>query len=473
MAILNSIPGSAILMILSIVVFIILCYKGIHTGIAALVAAIIMGLGTQDGVIASIFTTFTGGVGTLVSTMFAVFTAAGLLGYLMQETGASMAIGRQFVKWLGVDRAPYILALTTTVLLVAGVGTYIFVMVVLAAALMEAANLPRRIGLISCLGIAPAISFCMPVPNVPNSLPAIFLNTSPFGAPALSVSTGLVGIILFLLYLRLLIKQARKKNLGWDGPRTTAATSPSNNPESGDELKTTGKEAIRKNMIDKAADSQNLPPFSTSIAALLTVVVVAIILSNLPQEAGIAATTAVALAQLAGSLVLIVCNFKRCKQKIGIVNILSKGATGMWPFLVLAGCVMGFGLVIQKAACFQTIIDWVFGLKFNPYISAMISVAIVAGLCADGITAMMMWLPIFGQQYIAQGVNPQALHRLLVCTTQTFDSLPHSQATAISLSVFGLTHKEAYWDVFVTTVIIPVIFAIFCATVSIIFYPVG
>jgi H+/gluconate symporter-like permease len=201
-------------------------------------------------------------------------------------------------------------------------------------------------------------------------------------------------------------------------------------------------------------------------------VVVAIILSNLPREAGVDAVAAVALAQLAGSLVLIACNFKRCRKKIGFINIFSKGATGMWPFLVLAGCVMGFGLVIQKAACFQTIIDWVFGLKFNPYITAMISVAIVAGLCADGIAAMMMWLPIFGQQYIAQGVNPQALHRILVSTTQTFDSLPHSQSTAISLSVFGLTHKEAYWDVFVTTVIIPVIFSIFCVIVSIIFFPV-
>jgi H+/gluconate symporter-like permease len=446
MFILNSVAGSAILLLISIIIFIILCFKGVHTGIAAIIASIIMGFGTQDGVLVSIFSTFTGGVGTLVTTMFALFTASGLLGYLMQETGASMAIGQKFVKWLGVDRAPYILALTTTLLLIAGVGTYIFVMVVLAAALMEAANLPRRIGLISCLGIAPMISFCMPVPNVPNSLPSIFLNTSPFGAPGLSVVTGIVGLVLFFPYLRLLVKQARQKNLVYDGPRTN---------------------------LSVQGNTSDLPSFSTSIAALLTVVVVAIILSNLPQEAGVDSVAAVALAQLAGSLVLVACNFQRCKGKIGFINILSKGATGMWPFLVLAGCVMGFGLVIQKASCFQTIIDWVFALKFNPYISAAISVAIVAGLCADGIAAMMMWLPIFGQQYLAQGVNPQALHRILVSTTQTFDSLPHSQATAISLSVFGLTHKEAYWDVFVTTVIIPVIFSTFCVIVSMIFFPVA
>jgi H+/gluconate symporter-like permease len=444
MAIFTSTAGSAVLLLLGICAFIWLCYKNVHTGIAAIIAAIIVSLGTPEGVASSIFDTFAGGVGTLVTTMFGLFTASGLLGYLMQETGASMAIGNKFVKWLGVDRAPYILAITTTVLLVAGVGTYIFVMVVLAAALMEAANLPRRIGLISCLGVAPAISFCMPVPNVPNSLPGIFLNTSPFGAPVLSVATGILGIVLFFFYLRLLIKQARKLNLGYDGPRSVASDQP----------------------------EKPLPPFASSISAIATVVIVSIILSNLPESAGISATSAVTLAQLAGSLVIIACNWEVCKKKIGFVNIFSKGATGMWPFLVLAGCVMGFGLVIQKTACFQVIIDWVFKLEFNPYLSAMISVAIVAGLCADGITAMMMWLPIFGQQYIAMGVNPQALHRLLVSTTQTFDSLPHSQATAISLSVFGLTHKEAYKDVFVTTVIIPIIFSVFCCVLAIIFYPV-
>lgn len=445
----TSVAGSSLLLVVGIALFIVLCYRNVHTGVAAIIAAVVVGLGTEQGLILSIFDTFTGGVGTLVTSMFGVFTASGLLGYLMQETGASMSIGNKFIKMLGVDRAPYILALTTSVLLMAGVGNYIFVIVVLASALMEAASLPRRIGLVSCVGIAPMISFCLPVPSVPNSLPGIFLGTSPFGAPLLSCATGAVGMILFFPYLQMLIKQARKLGLGYDGPRSAGVGS------------------------NEKEKEQDLPSFSRSISALLVVVVVAVILSNLPQEVGLSATAAVTLAQLAGCATIILCNFKRCKEDLGFVNIFSKGATGMWPFLVLAGCVMGFGLVVQQTTCFQVIIDWVFGLQLNPYISAWISVAIVAGLCADGISAMMMWLPIFGQQYISMGVNPQALHRLLVSTTQTFDSLPHSQSTAISLSIFGLTHKEAYKEVFVTTVIIPVVFSLFCCVMCMIFYPVA
>jgi len=451
MGIFTSVAGSAILLVVGIILFIILCYKNVHTGVAAIASALLISLGTTDGVIVSMFDTFIGGVGTFVINMFAVFTTAGLLGYLMQETGASFTIGRRFIKWLGVDRAPYILALTTSVLLIAGVGTYIFVVVPLAAALMEAANLPRRIGLVACVGIAPAISFCLPIANVPNSLPTSFLGTSVFGAPVLSIATSLVGLALFLPYLHMLVKQARKLKLGYDGVRLGG-------------MSEEGKEELSE---------KDLPGFGTSLLSIISVFVVAIICSNLPQDYGISSTTAVALAQLVGSVILIVCNWQKCKEKIGITKIFSKGATDMWPFLVMAGCVMGFGLVIQQTACFQVIIDWVFGLQLNPYISAWISIAVVAGLCADGISAMMMWLPIFGQQYIAMGVDPQALHRLLVSTTQTFDSLPHSQSTATSLAAFGLSHKEAYKEVFVTTVIIPVVFSLFCCVMCMIFYPVA
>ena len=88
------------------------------------------------------------------------------------------------------------------------------------------------------------------------------------------------------------------------------------------------------------------------------------------------------------------------------------------------------------------------GLNLNPYISAMLSVAVIAALCTDGISAMMVWLPMFGQTYLDMGVNAGALRRLLLCTTQTFDSLPHAQSIANTLGVFGLTHKQAYKELF-------------------------
>ena len=195
-----------------------------------------------------------------------------------------------------------------------------------------------------------------------------------------------------------------------------------------------------------------------AVSSLITLVILALgVILLMPLESfmtseaiGIAASNV--LPALFGCLVLVILQFTRCKS-IGFAKIISRGAPSMWGFLVLAGCVYGFGQVVSKSAAIQPVQEWVLGLSLNPYITAMISVAIIAGLCADGIAAMMVWLPMFGQPYLDMGVNAGALRRLLLCTTQTFDSLPHNSAIVLTLSYCGVTHKEGYKHLFVVTVV--------------------
>ena len=449
--------ASSLFVVLAVAVFIILCLKNVHTGVAAIIAAFIAAFGSTETLAVSMFSTFTSGVGSLVSLMFMVFTASGLFAYLMDSTGCAMSVGKTMVKFLGVDRAYLAITATTVILLVAGVGTYMQVVVVLALPLMRAANLPRKVGMIAALGIATAISFCMPVANVPGSLPNQFLGTTIYDAPLLSIATGIVGIILFFFWITHMVRKARKTGAGYDGSSDVGE-------------------------VD--TDTSHLPSFGASLIPLIVVIVAAIFMAAFKVPGpdgkavalfesvlGVNANAQVALAQLAGCVVLALLQFGRCRE-MGFTKIITRGAPSMWGFLVLAGCVYGFGQVVAKSAAIAPLQEWVLGVQLNPYITAMVSVAIIAGLCSDGISAMMVWLPMFGQSYLDMGVNAGALRRLLLCTTQTFDSMPHAQSTAITLGVFGLTHKQAYWDMFVTTVIFPVIFSIFCCICCIIFYPV-
>lgn len=455
----TNVLGSSICVVLAIAVFIFLCFKNMHTGIAALIAAFIAAFGSTQTLAESMLNIFPSGVAELVTLMFFVFTASGLLGYLMDKTGAAMSVGNTMVKLLGVERSWLAITVTTVILLLAGVGTYTMVVVVLALPLMKAANLPRKVGLIASYGIAPAISFCMPVANVPGSLPGIFLpGVGTFSAPLLSIACGVLGIVLFFLYMTWMVRDARNKGQGYDGDAAEADA-------------------------PGAMDDADLPPFATSIIPLIVVMVAAIAMAaikggpagpegwDFASITGINANNQVAVAQLAGAIAVIVLHFARCK-KIGFTKIISEGCPGMWGFLMLAGCVYGFGQVVSQCAAFDAIRDWVLGLQLNPYITAMLSVAIIAFICTDGIAAMMVWGPMFGESYVAMGVNPHALRRLLLCTTQTFDSMPHAQATAITLGVYGLTHKDAYKDMFITSVVIPVIFSIFCCICCMIFYAV-
>ena len=431
---------SGLFVILAIVVFIILCFKNVHTGIAALIATLIAAFGSANSFYVSVFEVFPSGVASLVQMMFFVFTMSGLLGFLMDETGCSKAVGNTMIKLLGTDRAWMAISATAIILMLAGVGTFIFVVVVIAAPLMKAANLPRKVGMIAAQGIAPAINFCMPVPNVPGSLPNMFLGTGIFDAPILSIATGLVGIALFLAYQTRMVKKARENGEGYDGADV----------------------ALELN-------EDELPDFGPAIAPLVMVVFTAIVFANMNVAHETWSTQLVALAQFVGVLVLVALHFDACK-KIGFGRILSQGCTGMWGFLLLAGCVFGFGQVVTTSAIVAPVQEWVLGLNLSPYITAMLSVAVIAALCTDGISAMMVWLPMFGQQYLDMGVNAGALRRLLLCTTQTFDSLPHAQSIANTLGVFGLTHKQAYKELFVTTVLFPVIFSIFCCVCCVVFY---
>ena len=335
----------------------------------------------------------------------------------MDKTGAAMSVGKTMVKWFGVERSWLAISITTVILLVAGVGTYTMVVVVLAIPLMKAANLPRKVGLVAAYGIAPAISFCMPVSNVPGSLPSTFLpGVGIYSAPLLSVACGVLGIVLFLFWITHMVRVARKNGDGFDGDH---------------------------NVGEVDTDTSGLPSFATSVIPLAVVVIAAILMAALkfgtnadgmPVDfaglTGINSTNQVAVAQLCGVIAVVLLHFKRLR-------------------------------------------DWVLGLQLNPYVTAMISVMIIAFICADGIAAMMIWGPMFGAEYVEMGVDPGALRRLLLCTSQTFDDLPHAQSTAITLGMYGLTIKQAYKDMFVSATVIPLIFSIFCCICCIIFYPIG
>ncbi len=382
---------SGLFVLVAIAVFIILCYKNVHTGIAAIIAAIIAAFGSTNAFYVSMFEVFPSGV-SLVSMMF---TVSGLLGFLMDETGCSKAVGNQMIKWLGKDCAWMAISATAVVLMLAGVGTFMFVVVVVAAPLMKSANLPRKVGMIAAQGIAPAINFCMPVPNVPGSLPNMFLGTSLYDAPVLSIVTGLLGIVMFVLYQLHLV--ARANGEGYDGPEVE----------------------------DLDLDKQDLPSFATSAISAGRRGVRHLQPHQL-HERDLSELVHHCWLWLSSSALSCwsPCTSTAARRSASCASWSTAcGASCCWP----AAYGFGQGHLLRRVIA-------VLGLNLNPH-----SVAVIAALCTDGISAMMVWLPMFGQTYLDMGVNAGALRRLLPRTTQTF---AHAQSIANTLGVFGLTHKQ-------------------------------
>ena len=55
------------------------------------------------------------------------------------------------------------------------------------------------------------------------------------------------------------------------------------------------------------------------------------------------------------------------------------------------------------------------------------------------------------------GLSPEYLHRIASIASGGLDTLPHNGAVLTLLAVSNCTHKESYWDVCVTSCIIPVV----------------
>ena len=123
---LTSIPVSTAILVVSIVLFVVMCYKGVHTATAALIASAIMAFGTTDGWVTTMTTTWVSGVGTFATQFALAFMSAGIFSYLMRETKCGEAIGQTFIKYVGGDNAPFILAIVAAILQLAGIQTYIF-----------------------------------------------------------------------------------------------------------------------------------------------------------------------------------------------------------------------------------------------------------------------------------------------------------------------------------------------------------
>ena len=78
--------------------------------------------------------------------------------------------------------------------------------------------------------------------------------------------------------------------------------------------------------------------------------------------------------------------------------------------------------------------------------------AVIAGITGSASGVQGIALPILGPIYLARGVDPEALHRVVAIASGSLDSLPHNGYVVTTIrAICGETHKDAYAPVGVTT----------------------
>jgi H+/gluconate symporter-like permease len=125
--------------------------------------------------------------------------------------------------------------------------------------------------------------------------------------------------------------------------------------------------------------------------------------------------------------------------------------------LINTAAVIGFGGVVTQTVGFEVFSAALLGSDLPPLISAFTSVSLVSAITGSASGGLQIFMQTLAPAYLEMGIEPQVLHRIVTIASGGFDSLPHCGAVVAMLTITGLTHKQAYKDVGVITVVIPVV----------------
>ncbi len=431
----TGVAASAIAIILGIAVFIILAYKGLSPILASLVAAVIIGFTCEGGPLTAIFDTFMGQAVNFMSSVLLLIVIGGLLSAVLETTGTTDSLANGIIRLLGEKSIPLVVFVMTGLLTFLSVGSYQFIVAPLALGLLKKANISRNIGLVAMLVGANAVTYCLPGTSVtPNLMPATILGTNIYAGAGVGIVAFVLATVLGLAYVYWMMRMYQKQGVLYEQDAVA-----------------TGGPPVKQREEDK------IPPFWTAIVTIILLFGLCFLFSMVPAF-GFDATQAVVMAQLLAALWAFVVNFKYMNRGT-ILKDISRGTLAVIPLAVMLGFISGFGAVAQSTAAFGALLNGLISLNMSPYLLTFLGVAVLAGCMGNGTGALVMVLNALYPTLAAANANMGAIHRIATVTASTLDSLPHNTNVCVSMQVFGLTHKTSYKYAFVSTVLIPLIYA--------------
>lgn len=367
----------------------------------------------------------TGFVG-FTKSWFPVFMLGAIFGHLMDYTGAAKSIAKWLTNVIGAKRATLGVILGCAVLTYGGISLFVvvFAMYPLALELYREANISRKLipGAIALGSFTFTMTAVPGTPQIQNLIPIDYFFTTPTAAPIMGITAALFMFGLGYAYLV------------WREKSYTAKGDVFIEP------------AAKANAV--ALDpNRKLPSPILSILPLLTVLLT---LNLLKWD--------IVVSLVAGIVLAMVISFKDYQ---GFTKTISSGAVGSMTAIINTSAAVGFGAVVKAVPGFETLTNFVMGIKGSPLISEAVAVNILAGATGSASGGMGIALAALGEKYyelaLSTGISPEAFHRVASLASGGLDTLPHNGAVLTLLAITGMTHKESYIDIAVTSLLLPIL----------------
>lgn len=419
--------------ILALLLLCFVCFKGMSPLWAAPICAILVAATNGLPVFDSFAGTYMQGFASFAEGYLMIFLLGGIFGKMMELTGAAAAIGEVVVKLVGKKRAILAVILACAIMTYGGISLFIvmFVIYPIAAAAFRESNIPRQ--LFPGAYAVGCYTFTMTglpgSPQIQNLIPIEYFGTTAMAAPALGVICSILLFGIGFCWMTYREKKMVKQGLGW-----------TENP---------------KDIVSGVYDA----PKMNKALAFLPLITVVVVLNLFGMDATISLA--------AGILVNMICSIKLVSYN-KMLKTMNEGAVSSLQISLVTAAVVGFGSVVKSTATFNSLADSVFGLPISPLLIVVIAVNILAGICGSASGGMSIALSVLGDRIIAlsqsTGIPLAVFHRITSLSSGGLDTLP--PGVVALLDYCGCTYKESYIDIFVTSVLTPIMVALIGVAVA-------
>lgn len=448
--------------ILGIVVSLLLLMWGAYRGISVILIAPLLAIfaaSFESGIplLPTYTEVFMKGLGNFVITYYPIFLLGSLFGSIMTDSGAAASVARGLIRAMGKQHAMWAVIITCSLLTYGGVSAWVvvFTSYPLGRALFREANIPKRLlpGAIATGAIgAPMVAFPGSM-QVHNAMPMPYFGTTLYAAPILGIISGTLMLVISWMWLDRRARQAAAAGEGY------------------------GEHVLAEDTTKRTA--KKLPPLFVGLSPIILVLVLVYCFSeiwmpkwdlsylSLPIYGNKTPTQVIGLWSVILSLLItVVLSYLALGRYVrDLSSSLTEGAMGsLLPSLNTASEV-GYGATIASLAGFTVIKNSLLNFSSgNPFVSATISTNLLAGITGSAAGGLSITLNSLGETYknmvLQAGGSLETLHRVVVIGCSGLDSLPHNGAVITLLTVCGLTHRQSYKDIFMTTVLIPMVIII-------------
>ncbi len=446
----------AFLIVLAALCFLMLAaYRGYSVILFAPIAALGAVLLTEPSLVAPMFTgLFMDKMVGFLKLYFPVFMLGAVFGKLIELSGFSKSIVAATIGIVGRSRAILSIVLVCALLTYGGVSLFVVVFAVypFAAELFRQSDIPKRLipGTIALGAFTFTMDSLPGTPQIQNIIPTAFFGTNTWAAPWLGTIGGVFILIVGLAYLNHRRRKAAAAGEGY-----------------GDKL------------LNEPApfEAASLPH---PLIALLPLVLVGVCnklftdliprvygetQSFLPSVVGsakpvvqevskVAAIWAVEGALLVGIVCVLVFAWRAVSRRFAVGSQAAVG--GALLASMNTASEYGFGAVIAALPGFKLVADALHTIP-NPLVNEAVTVTALAGITGSASGGMSIALGAMAETFIANanaaGIPMEVLHRVAAMASGGMDTLPHNGAVITLLAVTGLTHRQAYKDIFAITII--------------------